>query len=85
MAQWNKNLVTSRRLEVRTRVRALLFYKKFGECGEKKNFTAKKCKSYKVHRLKPQILQKVTAFNAFNAKRCRRFVVKKFFCTAIHR
>ena len=31
------------------------------------------------------ILQNLTAINAFNAKRCGRFAVKKVFFTAFHR
>ena len=46
----------------------------------KKNFSPLKTANLtKIHRLKPQILQKTTAFNAFNAKRCGRFAVKKVF------
>ena len=68
MPQWNTNLLTSRRWEVRTCVRQFLFYKKNPMKAVKKIFTAKNLKSCaKIHRIQRLKMRTLCGKNFFNA------------------
>ena len=83
MAHWNKKLLTSRRWDVRSRVRQFLFCKKSVECGEKK-LSAKNCKSYNNSALKTANLLKIHRFHRIHRKKMRELCGENYlFFTAI--